>query len=96
MELCIIARFHARVGQEEAVAAAIADVAGPTKSERGCLAYGAYRSTRDSRLFFIYSRWIDEAAFDAHAELPHTKRFLARVEPLIAHALDVTRAAPIA
>jgi quinol monooxygenase YgiN len=96
MELCIIARFHAREGQQEAVAAAIADVAGPTKAEPGCLTYGAYRSTRDPQLFFIYSRWIDEAAFNAHAELPHTRRFLARVEPLITHALDVTRTAPIA
>jgi hypothetical protein len=46
---------------------------------------------RDPRLFFIHSRGKGEAAFDLAAELPHTVRFLARVRPLIDHALDVTR-----
>jgi quinol monooxygenase YgiN len=45
----------------------------------------------DPRLFYIHSRWTDEAAFENHAGLPHTVRFLERVEPLIDHPLDVTR-----
>ena len=95
MELTIIARFHARAGQDEALAAAIREVSGPTAGEPGCLAYAAYRSIRDPALFHIHSRWTDEAAFDAHAALPHTVRFLATVEPLIDHALDVTRSRPL-
>jgi quinol monooxygenase YgiN len=96
MELFIFAQFHARLGEDEAVAAAIADVARPTKAEPGCLAFGAYRSTRDPRLFYIHSRWADETAFDAHSGLPHTVRFIAQVVPLIDHVLDVTRASLIA
>ncbi len=95
MELFIFGRFHAQEGQEDAVAAAIHDVAGPTREEPGCLAYGAYRSIRDPRLFYIHTRWIDEAAFNVHAELPHTVRFIERVQHLIDHPLDVTRARPI-
>lgn len=64
---------------------------GPTNDEPGCLAVAAYRSVRDPRSFWIHSRWIDEAAFEVHARLPHTVRFLDRVEPLIDHPLDVTR-----
>lgn len=90
-ELFIIARFHAIEGKDEAVAEAIKEVAEPTTSESGCIAYGAYQSLRDPRLFFIHSRWVDEAAFDLHAELPHTARFLRKVEPLIDHELDVNR-----
>ena len=92
MELFIIARFHAREGQETAVGAAIADNLGPTRQEPGCLMIQAYHSIRDPRLYYIHSRWTDEAAFELHAETPHTVRFLARVEPLIDHPLDVTRA----
>jgi quinol monooxygenase YgiN len=95
IELFIFGRFHAKEGQEDAVAAAIHDVAGPTRGEPGCLAYGAYRSTRDPRLFYIHTRWIDESAFDEHAELPHTVRFIEGVQPLIDHPLDVTRARAI-
>jgi quinol monooxygenase YgiN len=91
-ELCVFARFHARAGEEHWVEEAIREVSGPTRAETGCLSYHAFRSTRDPRLFYVHSRWRDEASFDAHAELPHTVRFLERVEPLIDHPLDVTRA----
>jgi quinol monooxygenase YgiN len=94
-ELAIFARFHARAGHEAAVAEALLEVLGPTQQEPGCLEIHAFRATRDPQLFWIHSRWVDEAAFDAHARLPHTVRFVARVEALIDHPLDVSRAQPI-
>ena len=95
MELTIIARFHAREGKAEAVAAAIRQVGAPTQAEPGCLAYAAYRGVRDPALFHVHSRWTDEAAFEAHARLPHTIRFLETVQPLIDHPLDVARTRPL-
>jgi quinol monooxygenase YgiN len=92
MELFIFARFHAREGQEAGVAEALREVSGPTQAEPGCLFQNAYRSIRDPRLFYVHSRWKDEAAFDLHAGLPHTVNFIARVQTLIDHPLDVTRA----
>jgi quinol monooxygenase YgiN len=68
------------------------EVAGPSREEPGCLGLQVVRARRDPRLFYVQSRWQDEAAFDLHAGLPHTVRFLEQVEPLIDHALDVTRA----
>jgi len=65
MELHIIARFHARPGQESAVEAAIRAVSVPTRAEAGCLDYQAFRSTRDPALFFIHTRWQDEAALSS-------------------------------
>jgi quinol monooxygenase YgiN len=38
---------------------------------------------------------VDEAAFEAHVELPNTVEFLERMQPLIDHSLDVTRARPL-
>ncbi len=95
MDLFIFARFHARDGQEDAVAAALREVLLPTRAEPGCRAVDAYRSTRDPCLFYIHSRWTDEAAFDRHGELPHTVRFLERVQPRIDHPLEVTRSRPL-
>ena len=91
MELFIFARFHARPGLEREVEDAIHDNLDPTRAEAGCLSINAFRSIRDGRLFFIHSRWTNEAAFELHAILPHTVRFLDRVEPLIDHPLDVNR-----
>ncbi|HEU5432958.1 MAG TPA: putative quinol monooxygenase [Thermomicrobiales bacterium] len=89
--LFIFARFHALPGNEDAVAAALRDVLPPTRAEPDCLQIDAFRSAHDPRLFYIHSRWRDEAAFDRHADLPHTARFLERVAPLLDHPLDVNR-----
>ena len=94
-ELTVFARFHARGGLEAELAAALAEVVPPTRAEPGCLEIAAYRTGRDPRTFFICSRWTDEAAFDRHAELPHTVRFLTRVPALIDHPLDVARTWPL-
>ena len=91
----IFDRFHARVGQEEALAALMRAQLQPMRAEPGCLRIDAFRSIRDPGLFFFHSRWVDEAAFDIHAGLPHTVRFLARVEHLIDHPLDVSRVRPL-
>ena len=91
MELFIFARFHARPGNEGAAAEALRDILAPTRGEPGCLSIHAFRSIRDPQLFYIHSRWKDEAAFESHAGMPHTVRFIERVTPLIDHPLDVNR-----
>jgi quinol monooxygenase YgiN len=91
MELTIFARFHAGEGKEEAVAAELRDAVARVSKESGCLGIEVYRSVRDSRLFFLHSRWVDEAAFDKHVERPETNQFVDRVQPLIDHPFDVTR-----
>jgi quinol monooxygenase YgiN len=96
MELSIFARFHAREEQEDAVAAALREVTPASRAEAGCLFIEAYRSIRDPRLFHIHSRWVDEAAFELHAGLPHTVRFLGRVQTLVDQPLEVSRARPLA
>src|SRR5690242_16586825 len=90
MAFFIFARFHARPGQETAVADTLLDVLAPTRREPGCRSIHAFRSTRDAQVFYIHSCWDDEAAFDRHAELPHTVRFVERVQALLDHPLDVT------
>ncbi|HWD28757.1 MAG TPA: putative quinol monooxygenase [Rhizomicrobium sp.] len=96
MALDTIVRFHVREGNEEAVAMAMTESADPVRAEPGCVFIGYYRSVRDPQLFYIHSRWRDEAAFQIHAEMPHTKRFLETVEPLLDHALKVERLGQIA
>jgi quinol monooxygenase YgiN len=92
LELFIFARFHAAAGYEGAVAEALDAVVRPSREEPGCLSIHAFRSIRDPGLFYIHSRWTNEDAFDLHATLPHTVRFIERAAPLIDHPLDVTRA----
>ena len=93
MELFIFARFHARESKEGAVEALLREQIPKVRDEPGCISIHAYRTTGDPRLFWIHSRWVDEAAFNVHAELPNTMSFVERMEPLIDHPFDAKRAA---
>lgn len=84
-------RLRVRGGEEKAVEEALLEVLGPSREEAGCLSMHVFRGMRDRRLFYIHSRWVDEAAFQAHAELPHTRRFLERVDALLEVPREVTR-----
>ncbi|TMK11806.1 MAG: hypothetical protein E6G72_07430 [Alphaproteobacteria bacterium] len=55
--------------KEEAVAGALRAQVPKARNEPGCLEIGAYASTRDPRRFFIHSQWLNEAAFNPHAQL---------------------------
>ncbi len=92
MELFIFARFHAREGRAEAVAAALRETVAATQEEPGCLAIDAFRSTRDPALFYIHSRFVNEAAFEEHAALPRVERFVEHMQTLIDHPFEATRA----
>jgi quinol monooxygenase YgiN len=96
MEMVIFARFHAREGQEDALVALLREQVAVVPAEPGCLAINVYRSVRDPRLFFIHSRWTDEAIFEVHAKLPRTDRFVEHAEQLIDHPFDVARTQMIA
>jgi quinol monooxygenase YgiN len=90
-DLAVFARFHAKEGFRDPVDSSIQEVLEPTRLEAGCVSIHAFNAIQDPRLFYIHSRWKDEPAFDHHAQLPHTVRFLEKVRPLIDHPLDITR-----
>lgn len=91
MEQDVFVRLHTRDGEERGVEEALRDVAGPAREEAGCLSFHTFRSVRDRRLFYKHSRWVDAAAFQRHAELARTVRFLKRVDALLDHVREVTR-----
>jgi quinol monooxygenase YgiN len=54
-----------------------------------------FESLREPFLFAIHSEWADEAAFEGHAQLPHTVRFLATAEKLLTHPVHALRSREI-
>jgi quinol monooxygenase YgiN len=91
VEQFVFVRLHAREGEEKAVEDALREVAGPSRVELGCLSLHLFRSVRSPRLFYIHSRWADEAAFQKHALLAHTERFLKKVDALLDQPREITR-----
>lgn len=91
MELFIFARFHAQPDKQSALEDLLREQVPKTRAEPGCLSIDAYRSVRDPGLFWIHSRWTDEASFEIHADLANTVSFVAAAERLIDHPFDVAR-----
>jgi len=96
VEQFVFVRLHAREGEEKEVEAALHEVMGPSRAEAGCMSFHLFRSMRDRRLFYIHSKWTDEAAFQQHGELPHTVQFLKRVDALLDQPREVARTERIA
>ena len=41
------------------------------RAEPGCLQFDAHRDPDDPNRFFLFERYADQAAFDAHGASPH-------------------------
>jgi len=67
----------------------------PTRAESGCRAIRVFESIRQPLVFAIHSEWEDEAAFDRHAQLPHTLRFVAAAERLLGQPVQGLRSREI-
>lgn len=96
MPLYIFARLEPLPGKERQLKDELMRVLEPTRAELGCVRINLYESTRGPLTYYIHSEWTDEAAFDAHAEMPHTRRFSAAVEDLITQPLRAVRTKQIA
>jgi quinol monooxygenase YgiN len=91
MPLYVFARLEPRPEKERQLRDELTLVLEATRAEPGCVRIHLYESTRGPLTYFIHSEWIDEPAFDAHVELPHTVRFVGQVGELITHPLQAVR-----
>ena len=92
----LVVRFHLNSGAAEGfdrlVAETVPEIA---KHEPGTLIYTVHQVDEQPEQRIFYELYADRAAFDAHEEQPHTKRFLAeRGQYLESYEVDFV--APIA
>jgi quinol monooxygenase YgiN len=81
----VFVRFEPRAGKANAFRDELLRVNEPSRAETGCLRIDVFESLREPTVFEIHSEWVDEAAFDYHAQLPHTVQFLKAAEELLTH-----------
>lgn len=95
-KMAFTARFHVRAEYVKAVEELLRAGIPETRKEAGCLGIRAINSLRDPQLFMIQSDWINEAAFDVHAQLPRTVEFVGKMEKMVDQPIEFTRARVIA
>jgi len=88
-------RFEPLPGKEMEFREELLRVVEPTRAEIGCLAIHAFESLREPWVFTIHSEWADEPAFERHAQLQHTVRFLGTAATLLTHPVQGLRSREI-
>ena len=91
MSFHFIVRFEPQPGKEAAFREELLRVNEPSRAEVGCLRIDVFESLREPVVLAVHSEWVDEAAFEIHAQLPHTVRFLAAAENLLTHPVQGLR-----
>lgn len=71
MAYVVTAKWTAKEGEEDAVAAAIAKLVGPSRAEPGNLLYQCHRDPENPRVFFFYEQYVDEDGYRAHGDSAH-------------------------
>jgi quinol monooxygenase YgiN len=84
--IVLVARYQAKPGQGDTVAEALREMVKLVKQhEPGCQIYQACRSTENPDIFLIYEHYIDQAALEAHRQMPHFLDIIeGRIVPLLA------------
>lgn len=96
MSFHFIVRFEPHPGKEYAFRDELLRVIEPTRAEPGCRAIHAFESIQQPLRFAIHSEWTDEAAFNLHAQMPHTVRFVEAAKDLLTHPIEGLRSRQIA
>ena len=86
-----IVRFEPIAGKESEFRQELLRVVEASRTEIGCLAIHAFESFWELPVFAIHSEWADEAAFELHAQLPHTVRFVEAAKELLPHPIEGLR-----
>ena len=96
MSVHFIVTFEPRPGKEAAFRQELLRVNGPSREEPGCIYLHVFESLRQPTYFAIHSEWVDENAFEQHAQLPHTMRFVEAAKDLLTHPIQGLRSRHIA
>jgi quinol monooxygenase YgiN len=80
--------WMAKTGRETEVAAILSKLTEESRKEPGCAMYQVHRHKTDSRRFFIYEQYKDDAAMEAHRGSPHFLQHAKKDLPKIADRVE--------
>ena len=83
--VCALVRAQARSGSGAEFAALLSDLAYSVREdEKGCTSYVVTRMMGSPEHFAVHARFRDWRSFERHADTPHLKRLMPRIDALMA------------
>lgn len=80
--------WMAKAGREAEVEAVFAKLSEESRKETGCVMYQVHRHKTESRRFFIYEQYKDDAALEAHRAAPHFLQYAKKVLPKLGERIE--------
>lgn len=82
--VCAVVRVETRAGAGGEFISILSDLAHRVRNEEeGCTSYHVTRAMGSPDHFAVHARFSDWAAFQGHAETPHLKRAMPRINALL-------------
>ena len=76
MTVVLAVTWVAKEGEADAIAEILRQGMPISRSEPGCLQYDVHRDQDDANRFFIFERYVDEAALEAHGSSVHFRELV--------------------
>jgi quinol monooxygenase YgiN len=80
--------WMAKTGRESEAAAVFEKLTAESRKEPGCVMYQVHKHKTDSRRFFIYEQYKDDAALEAHRAAPHFLQHAKKDLPRVADRIE--------
>ena len=78
----------AKAGRESETAGLFAKLTEESRKEPGCVMYQVHRHRTESRRFFIYEQYKDDAALEAHRTAAHFLQYAKKELPKVADRIE--------
>jgi len=82
MTIHVLARFHAKPDQADALRRLLVELAPSIRKDRGCQRCNLGTNVADANEFTFIEEWDSQADLDAHLALPYIAAVVAKAEPL--------------
>jgi quinol monooxygenase YgiN len=80
--------WMAKTGKEAEVAALLSKLTDESRKEPGCVTYQVHKHKTDPRRFFIYEKYENDAAIEAHRGSPHFLQHAKKDLPKVADRIE--------
>jgi quinol monooxygenase YgiN len=89
-KVTVFALVKAKPGMEETVKQELSALVAPTRAEEGCINYDLHQSLDYKGHFRFYENWTSKELLDRHLQSAHVKRFIEKVDQLLAEPPEIT------
>ena len=89
-DLIVFASARAKPGKEKDLERALRNVAGPTRSQPGSVAFSLYRSQENPAMILALERWGSKTEHERHLQGTHVQKLMSAMADILAEPPQIS------